>query len=340
MTQTELKVVETHDPAMAKVVLINGGSTGLGLAMAQDFARRGHTVVVSSHNPENLAFAGRRMAELGYEVEAEQCDCRDRDQVVDLVRRVQERHGRIDVLVNCAGIIKVGPVDSLVLSDFEDAMATMYWGMVYATLEVLPLMQARGAGRIVNITSIGGVMSVPHLLPYSAAKAAAIGFSKGLGSELSGTGVSVLTVVPGLMRTGSFLNARFTGQEAKEFGWFTMLSSLPGVSVSAESSARRIVRAALGSESLLTLSLPANVAARAQGTMPGTVVKLLGLQNRLMPKPEGLPGFDLQGRQIDSGVNGSLVKKLSYFGYKAAAKLQRPKSDGENRSERIEQAGG
>jgi hypothetical protein len=85
--------------------------------------------------------------------------------------------------------------------------------------------------------------------------------------------------------------------------------------------------------------LPANVAARAQGTIPGTVVKALGLQNRLMPGPDGLPGFDLQGRQIDEDTNGSLVRKLAYFGYRAAAKLQRPKSDGEKRTAPIEQAG-
>ncbi len=308
-----------------RVVLISGGSTGLGLAMAVEFARLGHIVTVSSHNAENLSFARQRLVDMGVTADVEECDCRERNQVNGLLRTVIARHGRIDILVNCAGIIKVGPVDSMTISDYEDAMDTMFWGTVYSSLGVLPTMRARGHGRIVNITSIGGVMSVPHLLPYSAAKSAAIGFSKGLGSELSGTGVSVLTVVPGLMRTGSFLNARFAGQDRKEFRWFTLTSSAPGLSLSGEAAARRIVRGALGTESLLTLSLPANVAARVQGIMPGTVVRFLGLQNRVvMPGADGTsPDAQEQGRTLEWREPGSILRKLSYLGHKAAARLQR-----------------
>ena len=332
MTETQIVPMGTqltlHDEGYEiqdrKVVLISGGTTGLGLEMAAEFARQGHIVTTTSHNAENVSFARQRLVDMGVVADVEGCDCRNRDQVDEVLRRITARHGRIDIVVNCAGIIKVGPIDTMAIEDFEDAMDTMYWGIVYTSFGVLPGMRARGYGRIVNIASIGGVMSVPHLLPYSAAKAAAIGFSKGLASELSGSGVSVLTVVPGLMRTGSFLNARFAGKDQKEFRWFTLASSTPGITVSAEAAARRIVRGALGNESMLTLSVPANLAARAQGLMPGTLVKVLGIQNRLMPGAEGAsPEAEQPGRTLDWREPGSVLRKLSYFGHKAASRLQR-----------------
>ena len=122
-------------------------------------------------------------------------------------------------------------------------MATNFWGMLYPTLALLPEMRARRSGRIVNITSIGGKLGIPHLLPYSASKFAAVGFSQGLRAELAGDGIKVVTVCPGLMRTGSPRNAIFRGQHRSEYAWFSISDALPGLSISAESAARRIVAA-------------------------------------------------------------------------------------------------
>src|SRR6185369_715880 len=114
-----------------------------------------------------------------------------------LVEAVHRRYGRVDVLVNNAGIIQAGPYESLSLEDFRAAMAANFWGTVHATLAVLPGMRARGGGRIVNVTSIGGTIAVPHLLAYTASKFAAVGFSTGLAVEAARHGVHVTTVVPG-----------------------------------------------------------------------------------------------------------------------------------------------
>src|SRR5437763_6066124 len=109
-----------------------------------------------------------------------------------MVDEVAKRFGRIDVLVNNAGIIQVGPVENMTITDFENAMAVMFWGPVYATLATLPYMRQHGDGRIVNITSIGGKVSVPHLVPYSCAKFAAVALSEGLRAELASTGIRVV----------------------------------------------------------------------------------------------------------------------------------------------------
>src|SRR5205807_4694011 len=142
-----------------------------------------------------------------------------------------------------AGTISVGPIQTMTVEDFRDAMDVMFWGMVYTTLEALPHFQRNQHGRIVNITSIGGKISVPHLLPYSCAKFAAVAFSEGLRAELHGTGVQAITIAPGLMRTGSFLNAEFKGDDEREAAWFSLSASLPGPSMSATRAARQIISA-------------------------------------------------------------------------------------------------
>ena len=143
------------------------------------------------------------------------CDLRDRDQVRKLFRQVRERLGPIDVLINNAGVIEVGPAETMTLEDYQDAMATNFWAPLYAILEALPEMRQRRQGRIVNIASVGGKVSVPHLLPYCASKFALVGLSEGLRAELAKDGVVVTTVCPGLMRTGSPRNATFKGATAK-----------------------------------------------------------------------------------------------------------------------------
>src|SRR5690606_38187036 len=127
-------------------------------------------LVICARDEVELARARADLRTRGAEVLAVPCDVGDREQVQHLIAAAYERYGRVDILVNNAGVIQVAPLEDQTLGDFERAMATMYWGMVYPTLAVLPLMRARGQGRIVNITSIGGKVSVPHLLPYSSAK--------------------------------------------------------------------------------------------------------------------------------------------------------------------------
>ena len=145
------------------------------------------------------------------------------------------RHsGFIDILVNNAGVMAVGPLESQTIEDFQQAMDTMFWGPVRSTLATLPAMIQRRHGRIVNISSIGGKVSIPHLLPYSCAKFAVTGFSEGLHAEVKKYGVHVLTVVPGLMRTGSHLNAEFRGKHEQEYGWFALSGTNPLTSISAQ----------------------------------------------------------------------------------------------------------
>ena len=231
-----------------QVAIVTGGSRGLGFLLARELAREGCRLAICARDGAELERARVDLERRGAEIIAIRCDVADPTAATALIEETERRLGPVDILVNNASIMHVAPVEALAAREFQQALAVNFWGTVHPTLAALPGMRARRRGRIVNITSIGGKVSVPHLLPYGAAKFAAVGFSEGLAAEVARDGVRVVTVVPGLMRTGSYLHAEFEGNAPGEFTWFALGSSLPGVSMDAERAARRIVRAIKRSE--------------------------------------------------------------------------------------------
>jgi NAD(P)-dependent dehydrogenase (short-subunit alcohol dehydrogenase family) len=308
-TRALLRRARRFDLADA-VVLVTGGSRGLGLALAREFGRLGARLAICGRNADALRRAGEDLLARGVDAAAVPCDVTRREDVEALVRSVVDRYGRIDVLVNNAGIIEVGPLATMTPEDFERAMATNFWPALHATLAVAPLMQRQGAGRIVNIASIGGKVSVPHLLPYSASKFALVGLSEGLRAELAPSGILVTTVCPGLMRTGSPRNASFKGQHRAEYAWFALSDSLPGVSMDVERAARRIVRACRDGDAEVILSPPARAVAAANGLAPGLVTEVFGLVGRLLPGPGGVGTRRMPGHQSESAVAPSFLTAL------------------------------
>jgi short-subunit dehydrogenase len=231
-----------------------------------------------------LRAAAEELGKIG-EVIPVVCDVGKREDVERLITTALSYFGQIDILVNNAGIIEVGPAESLSLDDFRRMMDVMYWGTVQTTLQALPSMQQRRHGRIVNITSIGGKISVPHLLPYSGAKFAAVGFSEGLHTEVAKDGIAVTTVVPGLMRTGGFRHAHYKGDARKEYAWFAAASNAPILSMSARRAARQIVRAIRRRSREVVLSAPAKLGVRVQGVTPGVMAGVFALVDRFLPEP-------------------------------------------------------
>jgi NAD(P)-dependent dehydrogenase (short-subunit alcohol dehydrogenase family) len=268
---------------VGRVVLITGGSRGLGLLLAREYARLGAKLVLTARDAASLERATEELRASGAEVLGVPCDVTDEGQVFAMVTSAIEHFGQLDMVVNDAGRIEVGPLEAMTVSDFRDAMATNFWGafnVINATLAHLP----PGSGRIVNISSIGGLLSVPHLLPYSASKFALTGFSLGLRIELERKGIQVVTVCPGLMRTGSPINASFKGDAAAEHAWFSVADALPLISMSGERAARAIVRASRRGDVLLVLGLPAQLAAAAQALLPSAVVRASAIVARLLPQ--------------------------------------------------------
>lgn len=270
-----------------QVALVTGGSRGLGLLLARELGQRGCRVAICARHLGELDRAQRYLEAHGAEVMAIRCDVTDQADVHEMVRQIGGRFGEIDILVNNAGVIQVGPVSSMTVEDFEQAMAVNFWGSVYTTLAVLPAMRARRRGRIANITSIGGKVATPHLLPYVTAKFAAVGFSEGLRAELGRDGISVTTVVPGLMRTGSFVHALFKGRLGSEFAWFRAGATSPLTAMDATRAARKIIGAVERREAEITIGLRARALQLAHDLFPGATSRALAGVNRLLPPPDG-----------------------------------------------------
>lgn len=167
-----------------RTVLVTGGSRGFGLLMAREFAGQGAKVVICARDEVELERSRQDLVAHGAEATAVVCDVTEREQVGRVIGDVEARFGGVDVLVNNAGTISVGPMEVMTVADYEEAMKVHFWGPLYAALAALPGMKRRGAGRIVNISSIGGKLAFPHLLPYTASKLALVGFSEGLRAEL------------------------------------------------------------------------------------------------------------------------------------------------------------
>lgn len=291
-------------------VLITGGSRGLGLIMARQLVEQGAYVTICAREPDELRRARQDLENRGGRVLPLICDVTDRDEVEALVKAAQIHYGRVDVLINNAGVIEVGPMETMTLEDFQEAMQTHFWGPLYATLAVLPEMRQRREGRIVNIASIGGKISVPHLLPYCASKFALTGLSEGLRAELAKDNILVTTVCPHLMRTGSARNATFKGQHRAEYAWFSISDSLPLISMDAEAAARRILQGLEYGEAEVILTVQANLAARLYGLFPGLCADVMGFVNSLLPGPGGIGTARAKGKESFSSVSPSWITTL------------------------------
>ena len=294
-----------------KTVLITGGSRGLGLVLARELAREGARLSICARDPQELERARFDLQQRGAEVLAFPCDVTEKAQVDEWVRVSAEHFGDVDVLVNNAGLIQVGPVEVMTLADYEEAMKIHFWGPLYTTLAVLPLMRRKRSGRIVNISSVGGKIGVPHLVPYSASKFALIGLSEGMRAELQKDGIIVTSVCPGLMRTGSPRNATFKGQHRAEYAWFSISDSLPVSTMQAERAARQIIAATKRGDAEAILSMQAVAAVKFHQLFPELSANLLALVNRLLPAAVGGIGKRrAKGKDSESELSPSWLTTL------------------------------
>lgn len=307
-----------------QVALVAGGSRGLGLLIARELGSRGYRLAICARSIDELERARDDLVGRGYRAEIAVCDVADHEAVKAWVARIEDTIGPIGVAICVAGVIQVGPLDSLTRQHFQTAMDIMAWGPINLALAVEPAMRERKSGQIGVISSVGGLIAVPHLLPYSTAKFAALGFSRGLRSELRGTGVSVTTVAPGLMRTGSHQRAHFVGDHGAEYAWFSASASLPGLSMNAERAAAAIVDGVVRGRALVVLTPLAKVGMWVNGLFPGLTAFALGIAARLLPRAPTPPlTATLDGRAARATMDptrGKISDRLTALGDRAASR--------------------
>lgn len=315
----------------APVAFVAGGSRGLGLLIAREFGARGYRLVVCSRDADNLARASADLEGCGYSVTTRVCDVSDGDAVEALVEEVEASLGPVEVMICVAGVIQVGPLAALGRRHFTEAIGIMLWGPINTALAVQARMVARGHGRIGIVSSIGGLVSVPHLLPYSTAKFGATGFAQGLRTELAGTGVTVTTIAPGLLRTGSHVMATFVGNQPAEYSWFAAGDGLPLLSMDAERAAARIVGRVLSGRAIVVLTPVAKVAMRVHGVAPALTSAGLELAARLLPGAPGArspdAGLTIEGWQAARRLSpraAAVVRRLTTLTSRAARRYNQP----------------
>jgi len=286
-------------PLKDKIVLITGGSRGLGLVLGRHICAAGGKVALIARDAEELRRAKADLARRGGAVQTVQCDLLDTEQIQSAVRQIIDRFGKIDILINNAGIIEVGPLEHMRRKDFERAMQLHFWAPFELISRIVPEMRIWGGGRIVNISSIGGKVAVPHLAPYSASKFALTGFSDALRAELARDNIHVTTVAPGMMRTGSHVNAKFKGKHDTEFAWFAASAGAPLISMNADRAARKILAACRRGQPSLTLTFAARTAILGNALFPNLTGYWMKIVNRFLPTAGDDEGDELRaGSQL------------------------------------------
>jgi short-subunit dehydrogenase len=288
-----------------RTVIITGASRGLGLELARQLAREGARLWLVARSSEALDRSAAELRQGGALVETLNIDLREEHEIDQLVSSVIQRDGVIDVVVNNAGTIVVSPFEHSHVEDFEDSLATHFWAPLHLIRKALPHMRRGGEGRIVNISSIGGRIGVPHLAAYAAGKFALTGFSESLRAELAKSGIYVTTVTPGLMRTGSYVGVQLRGQHEKELRWFAAMADTPLLSMPTSRAARQILAATRRGRAVVTPLWYARAAQIVDAVAPNTFAAVSSLLDRLvLPSPDPDPDGDNARRAtaVDPGA--------------------------------------
>jgi len=305
----------------SKVCLVTGGSRGLGLEIARLLVKNRGRVIICARDNEELERAQHDLNEIAATYGSEtvsviRCDLSQPSQIDKMLQEITASHGAVEVLVNNAGIIQIAPAEEMEQREYEEAMNLHFWAPYHLMEAVLPQMRKQQAGRIVNIASLAGKVSVPHMAPYTASKHALVGLSETLHAEMQKYNIYITTVCPGLMRTGSVKQMIHKGQHKKEHAFAGIAASQQMTSMDAENAAQSIVSAIKNGETSLIMPLQAKVFSAMNGLFPGLLTDTMGLLNNFLPAPGGvgqqrMKGSDSRSKWVPSVLTRSTEKAAS-----------------------------
>ncbi|WP_373653268.1 SDR family NAD(P)-dependent oxidoreductase [Schlesneria sp. DSM 10557] len=296
-------------PFREKVAVIMGGSRGLGLEIARLLVQQGCRVAICARTEADLETARKELSSAARFVITCVCDVRSTPDVERAIAEVAGAWNRIDLLFNVAGLMQVGPLESMTSDDFQEAMNINLWGPYRSISAALPHMRKQKFGRIVNIASIGGIQAIPHMAPYSTSKHALVGLSHALRTELAQEGILVTTACPTIMRTGSPRNATFKGRHRDEYTWFDIGASIPWLSLESRSAARQIVRACWNGDGEVDICNFLNPATLAVRWAPRLTAEAMSVANRLLPPMGGIQTQSAYGYESESPVAPSWLTR-------------------------------
>lgn len=302
-----------------KTVLVSGGSSGLGFALAKRLLEYGANVSVCGRDESKLEELKKRLVFYSNHLHIFQCDVASRKKVKSWIDSAQDQFGAIDILINNAGILTVGPVESQTESLYRESLEIMFWGHFNTTQEIIPLLK-EGEGQIANIISVGGKISIPHMSSYSVAKAAAGAYSEGLGVELASHGISVTTIYPWLLRTGSYVNGFYPKGDVKEFRAFSLGSALPFLALNVEAAVTEILSAIQKKKTEAFIGAMAKGVTILRNLLPGLSRKVLSGTSGILLSPPSTRDF-VRGKTMESSELGV----VHFFGSRERKEYQHAK---------------
>ncbi|MCF4166699.1 SDR family NAD(P)-dependent oxidoreductase [Zavarzinia compransoris] len=258
-----------QDMFEGKVVVVTGAASGIGQALARDFARRGAKLALSDVNIDGLNTLAEELRRGGATVLADRLDVADRDAFFAYADKVIGEMGGADVVINNAGVALVGSIASLPIDQIDWLMGINFWGVVHGTKAFLPHMTERKAGSIVNVSSVFGLIGVPGQGAYCAAKFAVRGFTETLRQEMHGSGVHIGCVHPGGIKTNIAKSAR--------------VIELPEGAESAEAIARRFEEVARTTPAQAAATIIRGIEKRSPRILIGPDARVISGLARLLP---------------------------------------------------------
>lgn len=239
-----------------QIVIVTGGGRGIGRAIALEFAAEGATLLLGGRRMDALRMAAGECRDAGGRAEAVKCDVAIDEDLQGIIQTALDHYGRIDVLVNNAGVVAGGRLDEIGADDVARMVGVNVWAPVRLAQLAVPHMRAARRGTVINISSVAGRMGIPYYATYCATKYALRGFSEALRRELAPDGVHVMAVFPGGTATDMMENVDFDG-----FG--------AGIAT-AEQVARAVVRGVRWRQAEVFIGIGENLVSRWNDIMPWT----------------------------------------------------------------------
>jgi NAD(P)-dependent dehydrogenase (short-subunit alcohol dehydrogenase family) len=253
-----------------KNAVITGAASGIGRALAVALAKEKCTILLADINEAGLKETAGLVRQAGGNGEVFLCDVSRLDDVIKMADHCFNTWGKVDILINNAGVVSTGFMGDIPVKDWEWIVSINFWGVVYGCHAFVPRMKTHGGGHIVNVASAAGIVSAPEMSPYNATKAAVISISETLKSELAPHNIGVTVLCPTFIKTNLMSTMRFTDEFQRHFS----ITSLDKAKMTPEKVARLTVRA---------------IHRNRMYVLPQTAAKMLWISKRI--SPSGYYGF-------------------------------------------------
>ncbi len=272
-----------------RVAVITGAGSGIGRALAIELSAAGCKLAISDINEAAVKQVAQQLKDNGRDVIADRLDVADKDAFYAYADKVKAHYGKVNIVINNAGVALGSTVEETSYEDFEWLMGINFWGVVYGTKAFLPMLKEAGEGHIVNISSVFGLIGVPTQSAYNAAKFAVRGFTESLRMELEmeGNAISCTSVHPGGIKTNIAKSARMSGDLKKVTGLDADASRQEFEKMfrtTAEEAASTIIKGIRGNKRRVLIGADAVAIDTMQRLLPTTYQRLMVTGQKVMAK--------------------------------------------------------